>query len=348
MSSSPRSSAAGAHGAAPGKGVTEHRTLGRLGWQVSAVGYGMWSMGGDVSGWTGGKDDENRAALQEAVSQGCNFFDTAWIYGRGHSESLLGELRRAHPTRKLYCATKLPPKDRHWPSKRESRLEDVFPPDHIKEYTEKSLKNLGVECIDLLQFHVWEDAWASDQRWQRTISDLKSQGLVAGVGVSVNRWEPWNGIETLRTGLIDTVQVIYNVFDQAPEDELFAVCKERSIGVIARVPFDEGSLAGSLTMASRWPEGDFRSTYFGPENLGETVRRVDALKKIVPSHMTLPEMALRFILSNSTVGTVIPGMRRLAHVRANMPAGDGVRLRSELIAELRKHRWDREPAPWSD
>ncbi len=332
----------------PGKGTVGHRTLGRLGWQVSPVGYGMWSMGGDVSGWTGGSDEEHRVALQEAVSLGCTFFDSAWIYGRGHSESLLGELRRANPTKKLYCATKLPPKDRHWPSTRASKLEDVFPPEHIREYTEKSLKNLGVDCIDLLQFHVWEDAWANDQRWQRAIAELKAQGLVAGVGISVNRWEPWNGIATLRTGLIDTVQVIYNIFDQAPEDELFVVCKERSIGIIARVPFDEGSLTGTLTMASRFPEGDFRATYFGPENLPETVRRVDALKRILPAGMTLPEMALRFILSNPMVGTVIPGMRKVAHVRANMTAGDDKPLPDGLMNELRKHRWDREPAPWSD
>ena len=333
---------------APSHGVTDRRILGRLGWQVSAVGYGMWSMGGDVSGWTGGSDEEHRVALLEAVSLGCNFFDTAWIYGRGHSESLLGELLRANPGRRLYCATKLPPKDRHWPSTRQSMLEDVFPPDHIREYAEKSLKNLGVSCIDLLQFHVWEDAWANDQRWQRAIDDLKSQRMITGVGISVNRWEPWNGLAALRTGLVDTVQVIYNIFDQAPEDELFAVCKERSVGVIARVPFDEGSLAGTLTLDSRWPKDDFRATYFGPENLPETVRRIEALKKIVPASMSLPETALRFILSNPLVGVVIPGMRKVAHVRANMAPGEGRPLPVGLLRELRAHRWDRKPAPWSD
>jgi aryl-alcohol dehydrogenase-like predicted oxidoreductase len=326
----------------------EYRTLGRLGWRVSAVGYWMWGMGGDVSGWTGGDEAEYRAALKQAVSLGCNFFDTAWIYGRGRSELFLGELLRLHPDKKLYCATKLPPKDRRWPSTRDSKLEDVFPPDHIKEYAERSLENLGVACIDLLQFHVWEDSWAHDARWQKAIGELKSRGVVSAVGISVNRWEPWNGIEALRTGLIDTVQVIYNIFDQAPEDELFGVCEELGIGVIARVPFDEGSLTGTLTAASTWPAGDWRNTYFGPENLGESVRRADALKAIVPEHMTLPEMALRFILSNPVVSTVIPGMRSMAHVPANMAAGDGTKLPAELMAELRKHRWDRKPASWSD
>jgi aryl-alcohol dehydrogenase-like predicted oxidoreductase len=326
----------------------EYRTFGRLGWRASAVGYGMWGMGGDVSGWTGGDEDAYRAALKEAVALGCNFFDTAWIYGRGRSEQFLGELVHLHPEKKLYCATKLPPKDRRWPSTRDSKLENVFPPDHIREYAEKSLENLGVDCIDLLQFHVWEDSWARDERWQKAIGELKAQGLIAAVGISVNRWEPWNGLEALRTGLIDAVQVIYNIFDQAPEDELLGLCAERGIGVIARVPFDEGSLTGALTPQSTWPSGDWRNTYFGPENLGESVRRADGLQAVVPADMTLPEMALRFILSNPAVSTVIPGMRRLEHVRANMAAGDGRKLPPELMTELRKHRWNRQPAPWSD
>jgi len=305
-------------------------------------------MGGDVSGWTGGDEDEYRTALREAVALGCNFFDTAWIYGRGRSESFLGELVRLHADKKLYCATKLPPKDRHWPSTRDSKLEDVFPPDHIREYTEKSLKNLGVKCIDLLQFHVWEDSWAQDQGWQEVIAELKSEGLIAGVGISVNRWEPWNGLEALRTGLIDTVQVIYNIFDQAPQDELFEVCEEHAIGVIARVPFDEGSLTGALTAKSTWPSGDWRNTYFGPENLGESVRRAEALKAILPGQMRLPELALRFILSTPIVSTVIPGMRQMSHVRANMTVGDGCPLPAELVARLQQHRWDREPSSWSD
>jgi aryl-alcohol dehydrogenase-like predicted oxidoreductase len=321
----------------------EYRRFGRLGWEVSEIGYGMWGM----AGWTGSEDDQSRASLEEALRLGCNFFDTAWAYGDGHSEELLGGLLRRHPERRIYAATKIPPKNRTWPSRRGSALEEVFPPEYIREYAERSLEKLGVERIDLLQFHVWEDAWAHDERWQRAMDDLRREGLVTGVGVSVNRWEPWNGMETIRTGLVDAVQVIYNVFDQAPEDELFPLCRELDVAVIARVPFDEGSLTGTLTKESRWPEGDWRSLYFCRENLEPTVDHVEALRPLVPEGMDLPEMALRFILSNPDVDTVIPGMRKLPHVRSNVAASDGRGLPQALLAKLREHRWDREPTEWS-
>jgi aryl-alcohol dehydrogenase-like predicted oxidoreductase len=321
----------------------EYRTFGRLGWRVSEVGYGMWGM----AGWTGSEDAESRASLEEAVARGCTFFDTAWAYGDGHSERLLGELIRAHPERQLYAATKIPPKNRAWPSRRGFRLDDVFPPDYIREYAERSIENLGIDRIDLLQFHVWEDDWAHDERWQRAMDDLKVEGMITGVGLSVNRWEPWNGMETLRTGLIDAVQVIYNIFDQAPEDELFPLCRELDVAVIARVPFDEGSLTGNLTRETTWPEGDWRNIYFGEENLGPSVDHADALRADIPEGMTMPEVALRFILSNPDVATVIPGMRKLPHVRSNTAVSDGQGLPAELITRLRAHRWDRAPTEWS-
>ncbi len=259
----------------------------------------------------------------------------------------MGQIVREHPGKRLYVATKIPPKNRQWPSRRGSRLEDVFPPDYIRRMTEESLKNLGLDSIDLQQFHVWEDSWARDPRWQRAIEDLKREGLVRAVGISINRWEPANAIQTLRTGLIDSVQVIYNIFDQAPEDELFPACRANDVGVIARVPFDEGSLTGTLTLDSRWPADDWRSTYFVPENLRSSVEHADALKPLVPAGMTMPEMALRFILSNTDVGTVIPGMRRTANVDANTAASDAGPLPPDLLAELRRHRWDRTPTEWS-
>jgi aryl-alcohol dehydrogenase-like predicted oxidoreductase len=320
-----------------------HRKFGRAGWQVSEVGYGMWGM----AGWTGSEDEQSRQALRRAVDLGCNFFDTAFAYGEGRSEQFLGELLRANPGKRLYSATKVPPKNRRWPSRRGFALADVFPPDYIREYTEKSLANLGQSRVDLLQFHVWEDDWAEDDSWQRIVTDLKREGLIGAVGVSVNRWEPTNVLRTLRTGLIDAVQVIYNIFDQSPEDELFPLCRERNIAVIARVPFDEGSLTGTLTKDSRWPEGDWRNTYFVPENLIPSVERADALKPLVPAGSTLPEMALRFILSNPDVSTIIPGMRKPRHVESNLTASDAGPLPADLLSRLRPHRWDRRPADWS-
>ena len=321
-----------------------YRRFGRTGWQIGELGYGMWGMGGD---WKGGDDQASRHSLERAVELGCNFFDTAWAYGDGHSERLLGELVRRHPDRRLYVATKIPPRNRIWPSRRGFALEDVFPTDYIREYTERSLANLGLERIDLLQFHVWEDAWAHDERWQQATGELRDQGLVEAWGVSVNRWEPWNILETLKTGQIDAVQVIYNIFDQAPEDELFPLCRELDIGVIARVPFDEGSLTGTLTKDTTWPEGDWRNTYFVPENLHASVDHADALKPLVPKGMTMPEMALRYILSNPTVSTVIAGMRKVDHVEANLVTSDGKGLPADLLAQLKRHRWDREPTEWS-
>lgn len=320
-----------------------YRTFGRTGWQVSELGYGMWGM----ADWSGSDDAESLRSLQLAIDDGCNFFDTAWAYGDGHSERLLGETVRANPGKTLFTATKIPPKHRLWPSRRGDRLDDVFPPDYIREYARRSLENLGLPSVDLLQFHVWEDEWTDDERWQRAVDDLKREGLTRAIGISINRWEPWNGVRTLRTGLIDAVQVIYNIFDQAPEDELFPVCRELNIGVIARVPFDEGSLTGVLTKASRWPDGDFRNLYFVEENLEATVDRVDVLQTVLPNGMTLPEMALRFILSSDDVHVVIPGMRKAAHVRSNVQASDAGPLSPTLIATLRAQRWDRTPTSWS-
>jgi aryl-alcohol dehydrogenase-like predicted oxidoreductase len=319
------------------------RTFGRTGWQVCPMGYGMWGM----AEWTGSDDAESLASLQLAVDRGVNFFDTAYAYGDGHSEQLLGRTLRANPGTRLYTATKVPPKNRQWPSQRGDRLDDIFPADYIREYAERSLENLGVQTIDLLQFHVWEDDWAEDASWQGAMDGLKREGLIHAVGVSINRWEPWNALRTLRTGLVDAVQVIYNIFDQAPEDELFPLCRELDIGVIARVPLDEGSLAGTLTKDSRWPQGDFRGMYFGRENLGPTVERVEALKRDLPAGMTLPELALRFILSNDDVDVVIPGMRKPAHLAANVKAAEAGPLAPALLRQLRRHRWDRQPASWS-
>ncbi len=320
-----------------------HRRFGRTGWETSEIGYGMWGM----AGWAGSDDEESLRSLQRAVDLGCNFFDTAWAYGRGHSERLLGELVRANPGKRLYTATKVPPKNFKWPSRRGYPLDECFPPDYIERRVHESLEHAGLDRFDLVQFHVWEDDWVDDDRWVRTMDDLKRQGLFDAVGISINRWEPWNGIRAVRSGHVDAVQVIYNIFDQNPEDELFPACAEMDVAVIARVPFDEGTLTGNLSKDSTWPEGDWRNTYFVPENLIPSVERAERLKAMLPEGMTLPEMALRFILNDARVSTIIPGMRKLRHVEANMACSDAGPLPGALHESLRLHRWDRLPTAWS-
>src|SRR5215213_6822688 len=320
-----------------------YRRFGRTGWEVSEMGYGMWGM----AGWSNSNDDESLQSLQAAVDRRCNFFDTAYAYGNGHSENLLGQIVKSNPGKRLYTATKIPPKNLKWPALPEYTLMDSYPPDHVEEYVHRSLENSGLEQFDVMQFHTWSDDWMRDDRWLYRLDDMRSQKLIKAIGISINRWEPWNGIRAVRSGQIDSVQVIYNIFDQNPEDELFPACREMEVAVIARVPFDEGTLTGTLTKDSRWPEGDWRNTYFVPENLIPSVERADALKPLVPDAMTMPEMALRFILSNPDVDTVIPGMRKAKNVRANVASSDAGALPAELVARLKEHRWVRTPTDWS-
>lgn len=297
--------------------------------------------------WTGSDDEQSLNSLQKAVDLGCNFFDTALAYGAGHSESLLGDVVRQNPDKRLYTASKIPPKNRQWPSRRGSTLDQVFPPEYIVESVNISLDNLGLDSLDLIQFHVWEDDWTDDDRWVRALEDLKSQGLISGIGISINRWEPENGIRAVRSGHIDAVQVIYNIFDQNPEDELFPACREHGVAVIARVPFDEGSLTGTLTKGTTWPEGDWRNTYFVKENLDASVDHAEALRPDIPEGLTMPQLAMRFILSNPDVSTIIPGMRKLDHVVDNIAQSDAGPLDQEVLERMRKHRWVRRPTEWS-
>src|SRR4051812_3552105 len=314
-----------------------YRRFGRLEWQVSEIGYGMWGMGG----WSGSDDDESSRSLDRAIELGCNFFDTAFVYGMGRSEKLLGAMLRRHRGSPLYVATKVPAKNMKWPGSADVPASETYPYEHIIEYTEKSLANLGVDSVDLQQLHVWSDAWADDSGWQRAAEELKRRNLVRGFGISVNRWQPANVLKALAIGLVDSVQVVYNIFDQNPEDQLFPACRARDVAVIARVPFDEGSLTGTLTRDSTWPEGDWRNIYFTPDNLADTLSRVEGVKAVAPAGMDLPEMALRFTLANRDVSTVIPGMRRIRHVERNLAASDGRGLPGQVVEALRAHRWDR-------
>ncbi|HXJ91012.1 MAG TPA: aldo/keto reductase [Candidatus Binatia bacterium] len=322
----------------------KYRKLGRTNFEVSEIGDGLWGM----SGWTGSDDQESLASIQMAVDLGCNFFDTAWAYGEGKSDGMLGDTMKLNAGKRLYAASKIPPANDRWPARPEYKYPDVFSAKHVFRYADRVRQKLQVDCIDVLQFHVWDDSWTNEPEFRSTVEKLKKDGWIRFFGLSINRWEPENGLKALQTGLVDTVQVIYNIFDQAPEDELFPACQELNVGVIARVPFDEGSLGGKMTVETRFPKGDWRAGYFGPENLPKTIERVEKLKKILPAGMSLPQMALRFILSHPVVSTTVPGMRKPEHVRQNVDASDAGPLDKDLLAELKKHRWDRKPKRWSD
>jgi len=317
-----------------------YRRFPRFDWEVSEIGYGMWGLGG----WTGSDDAESAAALDRAVDLGCNFFDTALAYGDGRSERLLGDLRRRHSGDQLYIATKVPPLDRRWPGSGSTPAGQVFPFDHVMQSTLASLTHLGIDTIDLQQLHVWDDAWTTDGGWQRAAQELKRRGVVRAFGISVNRWQPQNVLQALQTGLVDSVQVVFNIFDQAPIDVLFPACQRAGVAVIARVPFDEGSLTGTLTPTSRWPDGDFRNIYFAPQHLAATLQRLAPIQQLVANWgMSLPDVALRFILAQPAVTTTIPGMRRVRHVEANLAAADAAPLEVAQLDRLLAFRWDRTP-----
>ena len=322
----------------------QYRKFGRTGFEISDMAYGLWGMGG----WSGSNDEDSRKALQLSVDLGCNFFDSAWAYGDGKSDGLLGQTIAGNPHKRLYAASKIPPKNQRWPALPSYKYRDVFPPDHVLTYADLIRKNLGTDTIDVLQFHVWDDTWTDEPDFRKTVEKLKRDNIIRSFGLSLNRWEPENGIKAIRTGLVDAVQVIYSIFDQSPEDELFPLCQELNIGVIVRVALDEGSLGGKMTRETKFPSDDWRSGYFNPQNLANTMDRVDKLKQVLPSGMSLPEMALRFVLSHPAVSTVIVGMRKLEHVEENISLSDKGPLSPHLLSELKKHRWDRKPAPWSD
>ncbi len=322
----------------------KYRKLGRTGLEVSEISQGLWGMGG----WSGSDDKESLGAMQLAIELGCNFFDSAWAYGDGKSDSLLGEILSRNRGKRLFAASKVPPMNRKWPARAEHKYHDVFPTAYVVKTAEMIRKNLRADAIDLLQFHVWSDSWAGEPEFRETVEKLKSDGLIRFFGISLNRWEHENGIQAIETGLVDTVQVIYNIFDQASEEKLFPVCRKHDIGVIARVPLDEGSLGGKMTLETKFPAGDWRGHYFSPENLRNTVERVEKLKPLAPKGMTLPEMALRFILAHPVVSTEIVGMRKHTHVRENLAASDAGPLDRALLEKLKSHRWDRTPQPWSD
>jgi aryl-alcohol dehydrogenase-like predicted oxidoreductase len=313
-----------------------YRRLGKTNFEVSEIGFGAWGIGGKQ--WLGGDDDESLKALRRAIEFGVNLIDTALAYGDGHSEQLVGQVVRDTAGKKIYVATKVPPKNRIWPAR--GPIEEVLPYEYIVECAEESLRNLKLDAIDLLQLHVWSSDWAVRDEWRRAFEDLKRSGKVRSVGVSATEHDPDSALGIVETGLIDAVQVIYNIFDQAPEARLLPLAQKMNVGILARVPLDEGALSGRFTEDIKFPEGDFRDWYFRGGRRKEVVQHVDALKRDLDGE-SVPDTALRFCLSHPAVSSVIPGMRTRTHVEQNTALSDRGPLPQELLAKLKRHAWDR-------
>jgi aryl-alcohol dehydrogenase-like predicted oxidoreductase len=318
----------------------KHRKLGRTGFDVSEIGYGAWGISG--AQWIGASESESLKTLRTAIEQGIDFIDTALAYGDGASERLVGQIVREAEGR-VRVATKVPPKNRIWPAQPGIGIEEVFPYDYIMACTDESLRNLHLDSIDLLQLHVWNPDWVGSEEWRKAFEALKKSGKVRAVGVSINDHQPDSGIGIIETGLIDSVQVIYNIFDQTPEKKLFPACIEHNIGVIARVPFDEGSLTGRINEETVFPAGDFRNSYFKGDRKKQVTQHVNAI--LSDLHLAdvnaLPEIAIRFCLSEPAVSTVIPGMRSISSVNGNVGASGLGPLPADMLDMLRKHAWNR-------
>jgi aryl-alcohol dehydrogenase-like predicted oxidoreductase len=314
------------------------RPLGKTGLQVAEIGYGAWGIGGD--GWIGAQDDESLNALRRYAELGGNFIDTAMGYGNGHSEELVGQVMHEYPG--LLVATKISPKNGRWPAEPGSRAAETFPAEHVVACTEASLKRLGVDHIDVQQFHVWNDAWLGDGDWQDAVTQLKRDGKISSFGISINDHQPDNAVKAVEAGAVQTVQVIYNVFDQAPQDRLLDACRAHGVGVIVRVALDEGSLSGSITPDTTFGAGDFRNTYFGGNRKSELQPRLRAIEQdLGVGTDELAETSLRFVLSHPAVSTVIVGMRSVGNVERNAALADGKGLRDAQVRKLYGHRWDR-------
>jgi len=307
--------------------------------EVSLLGYGCWGIGKAL--WIGADDAESKKALHKAIEKGVNLFDSALVYGDGHSEKLVGEVEEEYG-QKLFITSKIPSKKYEWPAKDESKLDESFPKDHIIKCTEQSLRNFKRDYIDLQQFHVWNDKWADNDEWKEAVYKLKKDGKVRYFGISINDHQPENGIETGKTGLIDCYQVIFNIFDQSPIDKLFPFCKENKISILARVPLDEGGLTGKITEETQFKSGDFRARYFKDDRKKQVLERVEKiLNEVKEETGSMVEAALRYVISFDAVTSVIPGMRTTEHLLSNVEIINKGPLSNELLEKLKEHKWQR-------
>jgi aryl-alcohol dehydrogenase-like predicted oxidoreductase len=318
----------------------KYRKFGKLGWDVSEIGFGAWALGG---GWGPRDDRESVAALHEAFELGCNFVDTAQGYGNGHSERVIARaLREWSGTGRIHVATKIPPLPGEWPPGPYDRLEERFTEDYLRERLERSLRDLGTDCIDLLQIHTWTRAWNRDPMVWELLRTFRAEGKVRAIGVSTPEHDQHSVLELVRNGWVDSVQLIYNIFDQEAQAELLPVAREHQVAVIVRVAFDESALTGKLEVSSRFGEDDVRSRYFAGDRLARTVQRVEKVRETAAGEEPdLVTTALKFALKPDAVSTVIPGIRSVAQARMNLAVSDLPAMSNELERKLRSFNWRR-------
>lgn len=320
----------------------QYSTLGKTGLKVSEIGYGTWQFANDRNCWVGATRKESERSLLLAIDSGINFIDTARVYGDGLSEKWIGEIIKQRPGAKLIIASKIKPLNRQWPARKGIDIQAVFPQRHIIKEVEDSLKTLDRDYLDLMQFHVWQDDWVNQDEWKQTVQKLTREGKVRYWGISTNNHESANCIKACQTGLISVIQTIFNLFYQEPIQSLFPFVKANNIGLIARVPLDEGGLTGKITSQTTFASGDFRHHYFTPKRLKELDQRIAQLRLYVKNDISsLSELALRFILSFDAASTVIPGMRKTKHVEENVAVSDKPKLNQDFLTELTQHAWNR-------
>jgi aryl-alcohol dehydrogenase-like predicted oxidoreductase len=321
--------------------VVQYRKFGRTGWKVSEIGFGAWAIGG---GWGAQEDAESVKTLHKALDLGVNFIDTAQGYGNGKSEEIIGKtLRERGGLENVYIATKIPPKPGPWPPSPYCRIGDRFPGDYLRERTELSLKTVGRDYIDVMQLHTWTRAWNEEAGWLETLRALKEEGKIRAIGISTPEVDQDALNELIRSEALDSVQVIFNIFEQKPAAQMFPLAKRHDCAVIVRVPFDESALTGKLTEDTTFPPDDFRSRYFKGERLTETLKHVDEVRQVVGDHYegSLVRAALRFCLEPEAVSTVIPGMRKVYQAEDNCAVSDLGPMPEVLYEKLKKQYWEK-------
>lgn len=317
-----------------------YRTFGKTNWQVSEIGFGGWQLGGT---WGDVDDKESIETLLYAFEQGINFVDTAALYGAGRSELVIGKALKQWNDGRIYVATKMPPTVWNQQMDLDAPMRGRYPMVHAREQVEASLRRLDVECLDLLQLHGWYHQGCYELDWLEALHTLKAEGKIAHIGVSLHDARPDQGIELAKLGLVDSIQVLFNMFEQEPMENLFPEAQKTNTAIIARVPLDSGSLTGTWTEKTlkEWDADDKRHQMYGKDgNFSATLERIEKVQETcAPYYENMAEAALRFALHPDAVSISIPGMRNKHEVDLNTVHCDGKTFAEDLVQDLSQHAW---------